>query len=434
MNDKSKSEERRLHGTWAHLTLDALVETAVRARPGRRSFIDALDIETWSDLRPKATNAGEFGALVTHFARQMLSLGLHQGDPVIVAMPNCVDGVASLLGLIAAGLVPCPVSVVANAREIQTAAEVTGAKAIITVNRYADFRPSEAAREAASRFYGVRFICAFGPNAPEGVVSLDDWKDSELSDEPMPLNLSTAPALITLDKSADSVTAHMRTHGQVISDALALSAISGLTGRGAIVATFAPVSAAGFVSTVAAPLISGTMVTLHGPFEPEVLRAQMMDSPEAIVVLPATVEAHIRKVLGLALRDTIIVTRDLETARPAISPGRVTELLSLGETALWSLLRDSNRVRLRIPRFYTHPVGTALPRTVAQIEATLSPRGLLALSGFGVARPWRGEAEQNGAAFETGWRAHGDGPDHFSATPDERETDSESVTFAVAAA
>ena len=88
----------------------------------------------------------------------------------------------------------------------------------------------------------------------------------------------------------------MRTHGQVISDALALSAISGLTGRGAIVATFAPVSAAGFVSTVAAPLISGTMVTLHGPFEPEVLRAQMMACPEAIVVLPATVEADIAEV------------------------------------------------------------------------------------------------------------------------------------------
>jgi acyl-CoA synthetase (AMP-forming)/AMP-acid ligase II len=106
MNEKHRSEERRLHGTWAHLTLDALVETAVRARPGRRSFIDALDIETWSDLTPKTTNAGEFGNLVTRFARQMLSLGLHQGDAVLVAMPNCVDGVASLLGLIAAGLVP----------------------------------------------------------------------------------------------------------------------------------------------------------------------------------------------------------------------------------------------------------------------------------------------------------------------------------------
>jgi hypothetical protein len=176
------------------------------------------------------------------------------------------------------------------------------------------------------------------------------------------------------------------------------------------------------------------MVTLHGPFEPVILRAQMMACPEAIVVLPATVEADIRKVLGISLRDTIVVTRDLETARPAISPGRVTELLSLGESALWSLLRDSNRARLRIPRFYTHPVGTALPRTVAQIEATLSPRGMLALSGFGVAQPWRSEAVQTAGAIETGWRAHGDGPDHFSATPDEREMDSESVTFAVAAA
>lgn len=434
MNDRYKSEDRRLHGTWAHLTLDSLVDTAVRARPGRRCFCDAPDIANWSDLTSKTTNAGDFGALVTHFARQMLALGLNQGDPVVVAMPNCVDGVAALLGLMAAGMVPCPVSVVAGADEMRVAAETAGAKAIITVNRYADFRPSEAARQAASRFYGLRFICAFGPNPPAGVVSLDDWKDTELSSTALPLNAPASPALITLDRSNGTVSAHVRSHAQVISDALALSATSGLTGRGTIVATFAPVSAAGFVSTIAAPLISGTMVMLHGPFDPDVLNLQMSALPEAIVVLPAPAESNIRKVLGSALKDTIVVTRDLEAARPLSPDGRVTELLSLGETALWSLLRDSNRSRLRIPRFYRHPVGTALPRTEAQIEAMLSPRGLLALSGFGVAREWPGDDQAVLSAVETSWRARGDGPEHFTAAPDEREIGSESASFAVVAA
>ncbi len=433
MNDKHRSEDRRLHGSWAHLTLDALLDTAVRARPGRRCFSDAPDIAQWSDLPPKLATVGDVGAQVQHFARQMLALGLRQGDPVLVAMPNAVAGVAALLGLIAAGLVPCPVSVVADAEEMRLAAEAVGAKAIITVNRYASFRPSETARLAASRYYGLRFICAFGANPPEGVVSLDDWQDAELSNTPLPMNVPTHPALITLDRAGGEVTAHLRTHAQVISDALALSAISGLTGRGAIIATFAPVSAAGFISTVAAPLISGTVVMLHGPFDPDVLRQQIAETPEAIVVLPAPAENDIRIVLGTALKDTIVVTRDLESGKPVPSSGRVTELLSLGETALWSQLRDGNRARLRIPRFFKHPVSTALPRTEAQIEATLSPRGMLALSGFGVAQAWPLQAQAS-AHVETRWRARGDGPDHFAATPDEAGSMGETVEMAVAAA
>ena len=434
MTDKSKPEERYLHGSWSNLTLDALVETAVRARPTRRSFSDAPDITKWSDLKAQSTNAAELGAMTVRFARQVLTLGLRQGDPVLVIMPNCVDGVVTLLGLITAGLVPCPVSVVAGTAEIQAAAELVGAKAIITVNRYAEFQPALAAREAASRFYGVRFICAFGPNLPSGVVSLDDWQDAELWQDMLPTNTPMTPALITLDRSGEDLTAHLRNHAQVISDALALSAISGLTGRGSIIATFAPVSAAGFVSSVASPLISGTMVALHGPFDAEVLIEQLTLMPEALIVLPAAVEETIRSVLGPLLKDTIVVTRDLGVNRPANSLGRVTELVSLGEAALWALLRDGIRARPRLPRFYANPVSTALPRTSPQIEVSLSARGRLALSGFGVARQRKldGSIDLGHGPVETRWLAHGDGPDYYVCIPEDRDVNGETVTFAAA--
>ena len=436
MNDATRPAERRLHGAWAKLTLDTLLTTAVGARPGRRSFSDAPDIATWSDLKPKATNTGELGALVDRFARQISTLGLKAGDHVLVAMPNCVDGVAALLGLIAAGYVPCPVSVVAQQAEIVEAAEAVGARAIVTVNRYADLRPSEQARMAASRYYGLRFVCAFGPGAPNGVVSLDDWQDGELSREPLPENSSTQAAIVTFDRTPQGLVPHGRSHAQVISDALALSACSGLTSRGSIITTFAPVSAAGFIATVAAPLISGTMVALHGPFDAGVLRAQLTESPESIVVLPAAVENEIRAVLGERLKDTIIVTRDLGAARPGNTPGRVTELVSLGEAALLSLLRDRMRSRSRLPRVYTHPVSTALPRGMAQIEITLSPRGRLALQGFGVAGLLQAEGGTASATgpVETRWLGHGDGPDHIATRRDDDDGDSEAAGFAAAVA
>jgi len=436
MNDSHKTGGRRLHGAWAQLTIDALLETAVRARPGRRSFVDAPDMQSWSDLTPRTTNVGEFGAMVARFSRQVRSLGLRQGDVVLVAMPNCVDGVATLIGLQAAGYVPCPVSVVASPAEMQEVAELVQARAVITVTRYAEFRPSVAARIAASRFYGLRFVCAYGPNPPEGVVSLDNWKDSELCSDQPPINLPTGPALITVDRSGGSLRAHVRTHAQTISDGLALSAISGLTGRGSIIATFAPVSAAGFASTVASPLISGTKVALHGPFDAHVLRAQLTASPEAVLVVPSAVEEAVRRAAAPHVRDTIVVTRDPGLPRAAGSLGRVTELVSLGEAALWSLLRDNSRSRMRLPRFYAHPVGTALPRSIPQLEISLSSRGRLALSGFGVARTLGldGSVISDDGAQETDWLAHGDGPEHFLVLPEQANTGEAAEVLAVAAA
>ena len=436
MNDSHKTGGRRLHGAWAQLTIDALLETAVRARPGRRSFVDAPDLTKWSDLIPQTTNVGEFGALVARFSGQVRSLGLRHGDVVMVAMPNCVAGVAALIGLQASGYVPCPVSVIASPAEMQEIAELVQARAIITVNRYAEFRPSSSARIAASRFYGLRFVCAYGADVPAGVVSLDSWKDAELCSDPLPINVATGPALITIDRNGGSLKAHVRTHAQIISDGLALSAISGLTGRGSIIATFAPVSAAGYASTVASPRISGTMVALHGPFAAHVLRAQLAVAPEAVLVVPAAVEEAVRLAAGVHVRDVIVVTRDPGRSRAAGSVGRVTELVSLGEAALWSLLRDNTRSRMRLPRFYAHPVGTALPRSVPQLEISLSPRGRLALSGFGVARILGedGNAIGESEAQETGWLAHGDGPEHFLALPEQANTGDAAEVLAVAAA
>jgi mycobactin salicyl-AMP ligase len=432
MNQRQKADEQLLRGAWSHLTIGSLVETSLRAKPERRSFSDAPDIADWSDQPGRQTNAGQFGLLVQTFARQIMTLGLRLGDPVIVAMPNQVDGVVALAGLMLAGLVPCPVSVVASPSQMQKAAETVGAKAIITVNRYASLKPSLAAREAASRFYGLRFVCAFGPHAPEGIVSLEGWQDSELWQGAFPGGLPSEAALITLDTSGETIVPHVRTHAQLISEGLALSAISGLTGRGAVIATFAPVSAAGFVSTVAAPLISGTAVSLHGPFDIDVLERQLQAQPEALVVLPASAEIAIRHGLGDRLKDSIVVTRSPGAARPTVKTGRVTELVCLGELALLPLLRDRDRTKQRLPRVYAHPVGTALPAGVAQLELSISTRGRLALQGFGLAQI-SGAKAAAASVHETRWLAHGDGHDCVILMPEDAE-EAETLSLAVAAA
>jgi mycobactin salicyl-AMP ligase len=430
MSDKHRHAPLRLQGAWSHLTLEAIAETASRARPGRRAFTDAPDRASFTDGAARSLTSGDLGQDVQLFARKITTLGLKPGDRVLLLMPNIVEGLTALLGTMLAGLVPCPVNVVSSPAKIQAAAERVRAGGVVTVARYAHLSPAKAACEAASRYYGIRFVAAFGKAMPPGAISLDTWPDSDISTDTLSAPQPHHAALITFDAHGLGE-AHTRTHAQLISEALALSAISGLTSRGQLLGTFTPVSAAGVIATLAAPLISGAHVQLHGPFSPDALASQLKDSPEAILILPSSAEQAVIGLAGARVRDTIIINREPGLGQAAPSQGRVTELLALGEWATWALLRDPERRKLRLPRAYAHPVTTALPRAEALIHAEASSSGQLTVSGPGLALPdIEGLAP---TAFESSWSARGDGPQHLSVTADAPESAEDSVAKTMAA-
>jgi acyl-CoA synthetase (AMP-forming)/AMP-acid ligase II len=409
-----RQQPLRLQGAWAHLTLDAIAETAARARPFRRAFTDAPDRKEWTDGAARELNFGQLGHEMQIFARKLLTLGVKSGDRVIVMLPNVAEGASALLGIMLAGLVPCTLSVVSSSDEVQRAAERVRAVGVVTVSRYAHLKPAQTACEAASRYYGIRFVGAFGASLPSGVIPLSDWPDDDISDETLAAPQPHHPALITFD--AQTGEAHLRTHAQIISEALAVSAISGLTSRGNLLGTFTPVTAAGMIATVAAPLISGAHVHLHGPFAPQMLAEQLKASPEAILILPSAAEQAVRSMAGAHVRDTIVINREPGASRPAVAGGRVTELISLGEWATWSLFRDPERRRLRLPRAYAHPVATAFPRGQALILSEISSRGRLSIAGPALALP---DIEGvTPTSFESAWSAQGDGAQFLSVAAD----------------
>jgi mycobactin salicyl-AMP ligase len=423
-----RQQPLRLQGAWSHLTLDAIAETASRARPTRKAFSDAPDRITWTDGAPKAMTSGDIGAEIQLFARKIATLGLQKGDRVLVLMPNIVEGVSAIIGTMLAGLVPCPLSVVSAPAAIIAAAEEVKASAIVTVTRYAHLSPARAACEAAGRYYGIRFVAAFGANTPSGVIPMSDWPDTDVSADTLAATQPHQTALVTFDTEGRALA---RTHAQVVSEALALSAISGLTSRGHLLGAFTPVSAAGVIATLAAPLISGAHVHLHGPFSPETLAGQLESCPEAILILPSAAEAAVRSLLKGQSRDTIVINRDPGSARAPEAGGRVTELVALSEWATWALLRDPERRRCRIPRAYAHPVATALPRAEILIKAEASAAGMLQVSGPGLATAYGADAAP--VVVDTGWIAKGDGPQHLNVSAEGPAVDEGGVRQTIAA-
>jgi acyl-CoA synthetase (AMP-forming)/AMP-acid ligase II len=430
MSDKTRHPPLRLQGAWSRLTLPSIVETAAHARPGRFAFTDAPDRGSWTDGAPRSITAGELQRDVSLFARKFATLGLRPGDRILVMTPNIVEGVTAILGVMLAGYVPCPLNVVSAPDAIIAAAEQVKAAAIVTVCRYAHLSPAQSACEAASRYYGIRFVAAFGARTPPGAISLSGWPDDDHSTDTLAAPQPHQTALVTFDTQGQGE-AFARTHAQLIGEALALSAISGLTSRGSLLGTFTPVSAAGVIATLAAPLISGAHVHLHGPFAPETLRKQLADRPDAILILPSAAEGAVRGLFSDEARDTIVINREPAADRPAGERGRVTELLSLGEWATWSMLREPERRRCRIPRAYIHPVATALPKSEILIRAEASAAGRLTISGIAMAQPFG--IDPPAISWESDWAARGDGPQHLAILSETPTQDSTSIAATIAA-
>ncbi|PLT29781.1 class I adenylate-forming enzyme family protein [Peribacillus deserti] len=80
----------------------------------------------------------EVKSLADGLACGLHSLGIHQGDRVIVCMPNCPEVIISYQGITRAGAIIVPVMFTLHTKEIQYIIQNSGAKAVITSSLVAE--------------------------------------------------------------------------------------------------------------------------------------------------------------------------------------------------------------------------------------------------------------------------------------------------------
>ncbi len=386
-SEPSERPRQALREPWNRLTLTGLVEMAARARPAKACFIDPSDAGDWAGRPPMRVTSLAFEAMADRIARQLRTLGLDPGDAVLVVMPNQVETLAALVAIMMAGFVPCPLPVIATPLDIRGAAEAARAKAIVTTTRFAHLRPAAAAALAASEFFGIRFVCVFGDAAPDGVVSLDDWADEDIPRGPLPKLSPGDPALISFDVVDGFYRPFLRTHAQIVAEALSLAAVAGLNLRSHVLATFAPVSAVGVVSSLAAPLLTGATVMLHGPFSSTVLAEQLAAAQDVHVVIPRVVEQAVRVRFEEQVSRLIVIDRLNEAFSDQQAPGpqqRIVDVVSVGESATLTLSRGATSIGL--PRHYMHATVGGFVHESPVVTLESGRDGQLVISGFGVAR------------------------------------------------
>lgn len=393
-------------------TLDDLFRRVVARRPDAIALIDPPNREAFTDGAPRQLTYAETDRLISAIAGRLRRIGLSTDAVIGVQCPNTVESILVLLAILRAGMIAAPLPLLWRQADCMSALARIGAKALITVSRIGQVDHCQLAMQVAAKIFSIRYVCGLGGNLADGVIPLDDLADSENLDPLSPFELerkgnpAAHVAIVTWEVTGDGLVPVARNHLELLAGGAALVLESRLVQDAAILASIATTSFAGIALTILPWLFTGGTLTLHQPFDAQILAEQLVQ-PCDLAVLPAPLLPRLLEAGILSarthVRTILAVWRSPERlAQGAVWPLPEIALLDVpvfGETALFAVRRNPDGKPARIPiGGVMAPRGDAGALQVAEIRR--SEAGSVALGGAMVPRhSFPPAGRRAGAAF-----------------------------------
>jgi hypothetical protein len=290
--DEVESDARQTAGNRG-ATLDALLAGIAQQRPDALALADPPNRSTFTDGAPRRLSFARAHRMATAIASRLQRMDLPANTVVAIQLPNIVENVLAILGVLRAGMIAAPLPLLWRRADMVAALSSVGAKALITCGRVGAFAHAQLAMAVAAEVFSIRYLCGFGPAQPDGVVPFDDLFDAE-APEALPLRERNGPgdaaarvAAITFEVTAAGIIPIARSHAELDAGARAVMP-EGEDGN--IISTLAPASFAGLCLTLVSWLRSGSALSLHHPFDRRILAGQLhADAPCSALVLPGPV-------------------------------------------------------------------------------------------------------------------------------------------------
>ena len=271
----------------------ALFAGALR-HPHRTLLRDAGDRAAWSG-RPAITWTYATAAeIVGRLARGIGLWRLPAGSRIGLSFAGGAEATLAYLAVEAAGHLPCLFSPLWEPDDLSAAIETAGLVAILTEGRRGARRPANEFSEAAIRHFSLRFIAAFGPSLPDGVISLDAMALERGIDDPRP-----SPGVVTfaggnphrpIHRTAEALDAAIAAHREC------------LPGVDRILTLLPGHDLRGLVTGPGTALTSGALLETLIPADASALRATLVRPVPTRLVVPVAFEAA---VTGLPLPWTV---------------------------------------------------------------------------------------------------------------------------------
>ena len=368
--------------TVAGATLDELFRRAGVRAPDAVALIDPPNKESFADGAPRKLTFAEADRLISNVAARLRALGLHADAIVALQLPNTVESVIALLGVLRAGMIAAPLPFLWRQREIVAALRGVGVKAIITHGATL----ARSATLAAVELFPIRHVCAFGRGLPDGVVPLDDLFADRAPDS-VDAAARSGPAaahlaLMTFDVTADGFVPVARNHLQLTAGGLAVFLEAGLAQQASILSMIPPASFASVALTLLPWLLAGGTLALHHGGDTDVLAAQIAERADSTLILPGPALSPLAEAGRLGVEKIVALWRAPERlAADTAWRGEATlvDVASFGEIGLLASRRGAAGLPVPLPLGQvTAPRGGA----GAVVETSRSHSGTLALRGL----------------------------------------------------
>jgi hypothetical protein len=369
-------------------TLDDLFRRTVAARPDALALIDPPDRLAFTDGPVRRLTYAETDRAISALAARLRGFGLPTDSVVALQLPNTVESVIALLGVLRAGLIAAPLPLLWRHADAAAALTRVAARALIGCRRIGDTVHGDLAMHIAMETFTIRFLCGFGEDLPDGVVPIDDIFLSGTAPPAIERYGEAADhvALVTFDVAAEGIVPVARSHAELIAGGLAVHLEARIEPEAVMLGALALASFAGLATTVVPWLLTGGTLALHHPFAPATFAAQQANENCAVAVLPGPMVMRLAEaglVGGGNLHAILGVWRAPErlATSPAWSGGEMLiDIAVFGETGLIAARREAAGKPAAMP-----PGRLVLPRGAAQgihvLNVARSPTGTVVLSG-----------------------------------------------------
>lgn len=281
--DASRAELGRLP------TIDELFRSAVVRTPDALALLDPPNRDGFIDGTPHRLTFLEADRIVSAVARRLSDLGLPPDTVVAVQLPNVVESVLVLLGILRAGMIAAPLPLLWRRTELAAALASASARVLVTARRVGTVDYGDIATHAAAATFAIRFVCGFGEPLPDGVTALDSVFDAT-GEAPPAIPRRDAPAdhvaVITFDVTADGIVPVARSHAELVAVGASVVSEVGTTRCGVMISALATSSLAGLATVIMPWLLTAGTLALHHPFAAHVFAAQCAAERATLTAAP----------------------------------------------------------------------------------------------------------------------------------------------------
>ncbi|WP_292507536.1 AMP-binding protein [Methylobacterium sp.] len=155
------------------LGLSALLAETAYAHPHRIALIDPAGKQAWSGRRPITWTYASATEIVARLANGLRGWRLPRGARLGLSLAGGAESAIAYLAIEAAGYTPCLLSPSWSEDEILAAVQSAGIAGVLCQAKAGTATPAQTLCRVAARYFGLRYLAAFGPDVPDGVISLD---------------------------------------------------------------------------------------------------------------------------------------------------------------------------------------------------------------------------------------------------------------------